>query len=74
MSQFKPNINVTQQPVPNIHHSPSREPKLEVSIYHPNSSSSSQNSKNHANVITSSTWFVNLYIFKPHEDPHYTQN
>ena len=32
-------------------------------MYHPNSSSYSQNSNKHANAITPSTWFVNLYIF-----------
>ena len=33
--------------------------------------SASQNSSlstEHANAITPSTWFVNLYIFKPNED------
>ena len=39
-------------------------------MYHPNISSpqSSSTSSEHANAITPSTWFVNLYIFKPSED------
>ena len=39
-------------------------------MYHPNSplSQSSSTSTEHANAITPSTWFVNLYIFKPSED------
>ena len=60
----KPTVNLTQ-PVPSIHHSPTTESKFEMNMYHPNTS---QRSKNQANAITSSTWFVNLYIFKPPED------
>ena len=39
-------------------------------MYHPNISSpqSSSTSTEHANAITPSTWFVNIYIFKPGED------
>ena len=37
-SQLKPTINLTQQPVPNIHHSSSTEPKFEINMYHPNTS------------------------------------
>ena len=40
-------------------------------MYHPNISSCSQSStlsNHHANAITLSTWFVNLYIFKPPEN------
>ena len=39
-------------------------------MYHPTTSSSqySSLSTEHANAITSSTWFVNLYNFKPIED------
>ena len=39
-------------------------------MYHPNLSSpqSSSTSTEHANAITLSTWFVNLYIFKPSKD------
>ena len=44
------------------------EPKFEINMYHSNTSSCSQSSDNQANAITPSTWFVNLYIFKPPED------
>ena len=39
-------------------------------MYHPTTSSSQyfSLSTEHANAITPSTWFVNLYIFKPTED------
>ena len=39
-------------------------------MYHPTTSSSqySSPSNEHANAITPSTWFVNLYFFKPIED------
>ena len=39
-------------------------------MYHQTTSSSqySSLSTEHANAITPSTWFVNLYIFKPIED------
>ena len=67
-TQYKPTINLTQQPVPNIQHSSSTEPKFELNMYYPNTSSCSQSSNNQANAITPSTWFVNLYIFKPPED------
>ena len=39
-------------------------------MYHPNPplSEPSSTSTENANAITPSTWFVNLYIFKPNED------
>ena len=39
-------------------------------MYHPNTSSSKPSSTftEHANAITPSTWFVNLYFFKPSDD------
>ena len=39
-------------------------------MYHPNPPLSQPSSTytEHANAITPSTWFVNLYIFKPSED------
>ena len=67
-SQYKPTISLLQQPVPNIHHSPSTETKFETNMYHPNTSSCYQSSNSNANAITPSTWFVNLYILKPTED------
>ena len=56
-------LNLTQQPDPNTHHSSSIEPKFEINMYHPHTSSCSQRSNNEANAITPATWFVNLYIF-----------
>ena len=67
-SQYKPNINLPQQPPPNIHHSPSMEPKFKMIMYHQNTSSCSQCSKIQAKAITPSTWFVNFYLSKPPED------
>ena len=67
-SQYKRTINLTQQPTFNNHHSPPTEPKFKINMYHSNTSSCSQSSDNQANAITPSTWFVNLYIFKPPED------
>ena len=46
-------------------------------MYHPNTSSSphySTSSNSHANAITPSTWFDNLYIFKPIKDTSLPSN
>ena len=68
--QYKPSGNLTQPSTPILHNNSSTEPNFEINMYHPNTSSSqySSLSNEHANAITSSTWFVNLYICKPIED------
>ena len=71
--QYKPTGNFTQQLSSPIHHPLSMEPKFEINICHPNTSSCSQSStlsNNHANAITPSIWFVSLYLFKSPEDTH----
>ena len=67
-------INLSQQPVPNFHHSSSTEPTFEIKIYHPQTSSCSQGSNNQANAITPSIWFVNLYLFEPPVDTFLLSN
>ena len=62
---------LAHQPTSLIHYSPSTEHKFDINMYHPNTTSSSQYStisNNHANAITPSAWFVNLYDFKPPEN------
>ena len=43
-------------------------------MYNPKTSPCSQISNNHANAITSSTWLVNLYTFKPPENASLSSN
>ena len=66
--QYKPSVNLTHPSTPILHNTPSTEPIFEISMYHPTTSSKfSSLSNEHANAITTSTWLVNLYIFKPVE-------
>ena len=68
--QYKPSINLTHPFTPPLHSNPSTEPKFEINMYQPTTFASqySSFSTEHANAITPSTWFANLYIFKPSED------
>ena len=69
-SQYKPSVNLTQTSTPPLQTNSKTESIFEINMYHPNISSSQSSSTpaEHANAITPSTWFVNLYIFKPTED------
>ena len=69
-TQYKPSINLTHPSTPPPQTNSQTESIFEINMYHPNISSpqSSSTSTEHANAITPSTWFVNLYIFKPSED------
>ena len=52
--QYKPAVNLTQQPTSSTHISPSTEPKFEINMYHPTTSPhlTSTLPKNHANAVT----------------------
>ena len=67
---FKPSINLTHPSTPLIQCNSPTEPKFEINMYNPTTYSSHYPSLSteHANAIKPSTWFVNLYIFKPIED------
>ena len=69
-TQYKPSINLTHPSTPPPQTNSQTESIFEINMYHPKISSpqSSFTSTEHANAITPSTWFVNLYIFKPSED------
>ena len=69
-TQYKPSINLTHPSTLPPQTNSQTESIFEINMYHPNISSpqSSSTSTEHANAITPSTWFVNLYIFKPSED------
>ena len=69
-SQYKPSINLTHPSTPPLQSNSHTEVNFEINMYHPNPplSQSSSSSTEHANAITPSTLFVNLYIFKPSED------
>ena len=69
-TQYKPSINLTHPSTPPPQTNSQTESTFEINMYHPNISSpqSSSTPTEHANAITPSTWFVNLYIFKPSED------
>ena len=67
--QHKPSVNLTHPSTPILYNTPSTEPKFEINMCHPTTSLQySSLSNEHANALTPSTWFVNLYIFKPIED------
>ena len=68
--QYKPSVNLTQPSSPILRNNSFTEPKFEIIMYHNNTSSSQFPSlcNGHADATTPSTWFVNLYIFKPIED------
>ena len=69
-TQYKPSINLTHPSTPPPQTNSQTESIFEINMYHSNISSPqfSSTSSEHANAITPSTWFVNLYIFKPSED------
>ena len=69
-TQYKPSINLTHSSTPPPQTNPQTESIFQINMYHPNISSpqSSSTSTEHANAITPSTWFVNLYIFTTSED------
>ena len=68
--QYKLFINLTHPSTPPLQTNSHTESTFEINMYHPNTSlsQSSSTSTENANDITPSTWFVNLYIFKPSED------
>ena len=69
-SQYKPSINLTHPSTPPLQNNSKTEANFEINMYPPTLllSQHSSTSPKHANAITPSTWFVNLYIFKPSQD------
>ena len=68
--QYKPSLNLTHPSTPPIQSNSPSQTHFEINMYHLNPSfpQSSSTSTEHANALTPSTWFVNLFLFKPNED------